>query len=155
MGNNKSITSIQANAKQVSSFSKGAIANRRLNMQRMQNVLLIWLDNSINENNADYSNTIKQLKRVFNNICIFTDGEQCFEFIQTITNNKVCMIASGSIGQYIVPHVHTMPQVDTILIFGNKEEWCKSCTKEWPKIRGIFTEIIPICEALKQADDQC
>ncbi|CAF3744386.1 unnamed protein product, partial [Adineta steineri] len=155
MGNNKSITSIQANAKQVSSFSKGAIANRRLNIQRMQNVLLIWLDNSINENNADCSNTIKQLKRVFNNICIFTDGEQCLEFIRTITNNTVCMIVSGSLGQYIVPHIHTMPQVDTILIFGNKEEWCKSCTKEWPKIRGIFTEIIPICEALKQADDQC
>ncbi|CAF3673478.1 unnamed protein product, partial [Adineta steineri] len=155
MGNNKSIKSIEANAKQVSSFSKGAVANRRLNMQRMQNVLLIWLDNSINQNNADCSNTIKQLKRVFNNICIFTDGEQCLEFIRTITNNKVCMIVSGSIGQYIVPHVHTMPQVDTILIFGNKEEWCKSCTKEWPKIRGIFTEIIPICEALKQADDQC
>ncbi|CAF0732293.1 unnamed protein product [Adineta steineri] len=155
MGNNKSITSIQANAKQVSSFSKGAAANRRLNIQRMQNVLLIWWDNSIIENNADCSNTIKQLKRVFNNICIFTDGEQCLEFIRTITNNKVCMIVSGSIGQYIVPHVHTMPQVDTILIFGNKEEWCQSCTKEWPKIRGVFTEIIPICEALKQADDQC
>jgi tetratricopeptide (TPR) repeat protein len=27
--------------------------------------------------------------------------------------------------------------------------------KEWPKIKGVFTDIAPICEALKQAAQQC
>ena len=48
-----------------------------------------------------------------------------------------------------------MSQVDSIFIFcGNKkrhEQW----TKEWSKIKGVFTEITPICEALKQASRQC
>ncbi|CAF0819423.1 unnamed protein product [Adineta steineri] len=128
---------------------------RRMNMQRMQNVLLIWLDNNINENNADCSNTIKQLKRVVNNINTFTNGDQCVEFIQTINNNKVCMIVSGSLGKHIVPHVHDMSQVDTIFIFCNNQEWHKQWAKEWPKIKGVFTDITSICEALKQTAHQC
>ncbi|CAF0851251.1 unnamed protein product [Adineta steineri] len=132
-----------------------ATANRRMNMQRMQNVLLIWLDNNINESNADCSNTIKQLKRVVNNINTFTDGDQCVEFIQTINNNKVCMIVSGSLGKHVVPHVHDMSQVDTIFIFCNNQEWHKQWAKEWPKIKGVFTDITSICEALKPAAQQC
>ncbi|CAF1144573.1 unnamed protein product [Adineta steineri] len=138
-----------------SQVSTRATANRRMNMQRMQNVLLIWLDNNINENNTDCSNTIKQLKRVVNNINTFTDGDQCVEFIQTINNNKVCMIVSGSLGKHIVPHVHDMSQVDTIFIFCNNQEWHKQWAKEWPKIKGVFTDITSICEALKQTAHQC
>ncbi|CAF1480016.1 unnamed protein product [Adineta steineri] len=159
MGNNTAITSIQtnaqANAQQAPSFSRNAAANRRMNMQRMQNVLLIWLDNNINENTADCSNTIKKLKRVVNNINTFTDGNQCLDFIQTINNNKVCVIVSGSLGQHIVPCVHNMSQVDTIFIFCNNQEWHKQWAKEWPKIKGVFTDITAICEALKQAAHQC
>ncbi|CAF1168642.1 unnamed protein product [Adineta steineri] len=159
MANNKSITSVQINTKAgtkyVSKFPRNAATDRRMNMQRMQNVLLIWLDSNINENNADCSNTIKQLKRVVNNINTFTNGEECVEFIQTINNNKVCMIVSGSLGKHIVPHVHDMSQVDTIFIFCNNQEWHKQWTKEWSKIKGVFTDITSICEALKQASHQC
>ncbi|CAF1023400.1 unnamed protein product [Adineta steineri] len=138
-----------------SGISTKATDIRRMNMQRMQNVLLIWLDNNINENNADCSNTIKQLKRVVSNINTFTDGEECVEFIQTINNNKVCMIVSGSVGKHIVPHVHDMSQVDTIFIFCNNQQWHKQWAKEWPKIKGVFTDITSICEALKQTAHQC
>ncbi|CAF1334036.1 unnamed protein product [Adineta steineri] len=159
MGNKKSITSAQtstkANAKHLSKFSKDAVVNRRINMQRMQNVLLIWLDNNIDDDDDDCIYTIKQLKRVVNNINTFTDDKQCIEFIQTINNNKICMIVSGSLGQHIVPRVHDISQVDSIFIFCYNEEWHKLWAKEWPKIKGVFTDIIPICEALKQAAHQC
>ncbi|CAF0907726.1 unnamed protein product [Adineta steineri] len=139
----------------VSDLSTNITTNRCMNMQRMQNVLLVWLDNDINHDNADCSNTIKQLKRVVNSINTFTDGEQCLEFIQTITNNKICMIVSGSLGQHIVPHVHDISQVDSIFIFCNNQKWHKQWAKEWPKIKGVFTDINSICEALKQAAHQC
>ncbi|CAF1019617.1 unnamed protein product [Adineta steineri] len=159
MANNKLITSIQTNTptndKHISNFSENAVANRRINRLRMQNVLFVWLDNNINDDNADCSNTIKQLKHVVNNINTFTDGEECVEFINTINNNKVCMIVSGSLGQHIVPHVHDMSQVDTIFIFCNNQEWDKQWVKEWPKIKGVFTDITSIYEALKQAAHQC
>ncbi|CAF1340195.1 unnamed protein product [Adineta steineri] len=143
------------NVHPTSGISTRATVNRRTNMQRMQNVLLIWLDNNINENNADCSNTIKKLKRVVNNMNTFTDGEECVEFIQTINNNKVCMIVSGSHGKHIVRHVHDLSQVDAIFIFCNNQEWHKQWAKEWPKIKGVFTDITSICEALKQTAHQC
>ncbi|CAF0999565.1 unnamed protein product [Adineta steineri] len=129
--------------------------DRRMNMQRMQNMLLIWLDNNINDNSAHCNNTIKQLKRVINNVNTFTDGEHCVEFIQTITNNKVCMIISESLGKHIVPHMHDMIQVDTIFIFCNNQECDKPWTREWSKIKGVFTDITLICKALKQVTHQC
>ncbi|CAF1475081.1 unnamed protein product [Adineta steineri] len=138
-----------------SGLSISTSANRCTNMQRMQNVLVIWLDNNINDNNTDYNNTIKQLKCVVNNVNTLTDVEKCIEFIETITNNKVCMIVSGSLGKYIVPRVHNVPQVDTIFIFCNNHEWDKQWAKEWPKIKGVFTDITSICEALKQTAYQC
>ncbi|CAF0909322.1 unnamed protein product [Adineta steineri] len=159
MANNKSTTSVQtntqANAKHVSNFSKDAVENRCINMQRVQNFLLIWLDNNINNNNADCNNTIKQLKRVVNNVNTFTDCNQCIEFIQTITKNKICMVVSGSLGKYIMPHIHDMYQVDTIFIFSRHRRWRKRWAKQWSKIKGFFTDITSVCEALKQVAHQC
>ncbi|CAF1367202.1 unnamed protein product [Adineta steineri] len=130
-------------------------ANRRIYMERIENILVIWLDNNINEKNTDCNNTIKQMKRVVNNINTFTDGEECIEFIQTITDNKVCMIVSGSLGKYIMRHVHDMSQVGTIFIYCNNQECHKQWTKEWHKIKGVFTDITSICDALKQTAHQC
>jgi hypothetical protein len=121
----------------------------------VQNVLLIWLDSSIDDNSNDCRNTITQLRRVVHTINTFIDCEKCIEFIENIGAEKACMIVSGALGQHVVPRIHHIFQVDSIFIFcGNKkrhEKW----VKEWPKIKGLFTEISPICEALKQAAHQC
>jgi hypothetical protein len=127
----------------------------RVNTQRVQNVLLIWLDNNIDNNKEDCRNTVTQLRRVVNDINTYTDGDQCVQFTSTITNNKVCMIISGSLGQHIVPRVHNMSQVDSIFIFCGKEIRHEQWAKEWPKIKGVFTKISPICEALKKTAQKC
>jgi tetratricopeptide (TPR) repeat protein len=159
MGNKKSKatghSSVPKMAEQSSASSKGALLSERINVQMVQNVLLIWLDQNIDDNSADCRNTITQLRRTVNTINTFTDGEQCIHFLENMDNEKVCMIISGSLGQHIVPRVHNMSQVDSIFIFcGNKKHYEQSA-KDWPKIKGIFTEIKPICEALKQAAQQC
>ena len=100
-----------------------------------------------------------QLRRAAHTINIYTDGEQCIQFLKTMVQEKVCMIISGPLGRRVVPQVHDMSQVDSIFIFcDNKEyheEWAKEWAKEWPKIKGVFTKIDPICEALKKAAQQC
>jgi hypothetical protein len=65
------------------------------------------------------------------------------------------MIISGSFGQQIVPHVHKMSQVDSIFIFCSNKKYHEQWTKDWAKIKGVFTDITPICEALKEAAQQC
>ncbi|CAF1225915.1 unnamed protein product [Adineta steineri] len=138
-----------------SAVSKDAEGRRRINIQRMQNVLLIWLDSNIDETNDDSQNTITQLRRAVNDINTFTDVDQCFEFIGTVVDKKVCMIISGSLGQHFVPFVHDMSQIDSIFIFCDNQKHHEQWTKDWSRIKGVFTDITSICEALKKAAYQC
>ena len=136
----------------ITTTSAGAIRPR----QRIaQNFLLIWVDASIDESKQDCQNTLAQLRSVVNDVNIFTQPDQCMEFLNEIQDEKAFVIASGALGQHLVPDIHALPQLDAIYIFcGNKsrhEQW----TKEWIKIKGIHTDIKPICQALQQAAKQC
>ncbi|CAF1428833.1 unnamed protein product [Adineta ricciae] len=128
---------------------------QHIDMQRIHNVLLIWLDANIDENNEDCQNTMKHLRRAVNELNAYTDGEECIQFIKTIKDRKVYMIISDSLGQHIVPRVHHLFGVDSIFIFYGNKQRHDGGVKDWPKIRGVFTEIKPICAALKQAAQLC
>jgi len=142
-------------AQQASTHSEGTVSRERINVQMAQNVLLIWLDNNIDDNSANCRNTLTQLRCAINTIKTFTDSDQCVDFLTDNYREKVCLIISGTLCQKVVPLIHDIPQLHTILIFsGNKtghEQWAK----DWPKIKGVFTDISLICEALKQPIEQC
>ncbi|CAF1459986.1 unnamed protein product [Adineta steineri] len=148
MNNGKSITN-------ASTVPESAEGRRRVNIQQVQNVLIIWLDSNIDETIDDCQNTITKLRCAVNDINTYTNGNQCLEFIQTIVDKKICMIISGSLGQHIVPRVHNMSQVDSIFIFCGNKKYHEQWTEDWPKIKGVFTNITPICEALNEAAHQC
>jgi tetratricopeptide (TPR) repeat protein len=123
--------------------------------RRAQNFLLIWVDANIDESKRDYQHSLVRLRSVVNDVNIFTKPDQCIQFLNDVENEKAFVIISGSLGEHLVPDIHALPQVDAIYIFcGNKsrhEQW----TKEWVKIKGVYTEITPICEALQLAAKQC
>ena len=96
-----------------------------------------------------------QLRRAVNSINTYTDGKQCVEFLEKMVEEKACMVISGSLGEHVVPRVHNMSQVDSIFIFCSNKKYHEGWAKEWPKIKGVFTEIGSICEALKKAAQQC
>ena len=127
----------------------------RTNMQLVQNVLLIWLDSNIEEKSSDCQNTITHLRGAVNAVNIFTDGDECIQFLDDMGNEKACMIISGALGQHIMPRVHDLSQIDSIFIFCGNKTYHEGWTKNWPKIKGIYTEIESICNALKQAAQQC
>jgi hypothetical protein len=144
------------NVKKASTSSKGATARPRANVRMVQNVLLIWLDSNIDENNSeDCRNTVTQLQRVVNSVNTFSNEEQCMAFLMEKKDEKACMLISGSLGQHIVPQVHDMSQVDSIFIFCGNKAWHEKWAKDWPKVKGVFTKIAPICEAIKEAARQC
>ncbi|CAF3330848.1 unnamed protein product [Rotaria socialis] len=130
----------------------GAIPPRR---RMAQNYLVIWVDGNIDENNADCGNTLAQLRTVVSDVNVCTTPEQCVQFLNEIDDGKAFIISSGALGQSLVNDIHSLPKVDAIYIFcGNKarhEPWAK----DWPKIRGVFTSIKPICESLKKVAHEC
>ncbi|CAF3810035.1 unnamed protein product [Adineta steineri] len=136
-------------------FTRDVPVRKPIAMERLQHLLVIWLDNNMNSSDKDWQYTITKLRRTVINFKTFTNSEQCIEFINTVNDNKICIIVSGSLGQHIVPSVHNMSQVDTIFIFCDNKKLHEQWAKEWFKIRGVFTNITLICDALKQTAHQC
>ena len=153
MGEAKSTSKTQT----ASSFTqpKHARTLAQANVQLVQNVLLIWLDGTINENSSDCQNTITHLRGAVNAVNIFTDVDECIRFLDDMAKEKACMIVSGALGQRIVPRVHDLSQIDSFFIFCGNKTYHEGWTKNWPKIKGVYTEIKSICNALKQAAQQC
>ncbi|UJR28743.1 hypothetical protein I4U23_009970 [Adineta vaga] len=131
-------------------------SSEHISIRNLQNFLLVWLDINIDEeNNPDCCNTIRQLRETINCLKIFTDVDQCIDFITNIEDEKVFLILSGSLGQTIVPVINNISQIDSIYVFCRNERKHKQWAEHWLKIRGVFTNIQLICEELKQAANQC
>ena len=121
----------------------------------IQNFLLVWLDANLDESKADFKKALEQLRNVVASIITFQDVKECIEFLNEISQENVFIIVSGSLGRQVVPNFEDMPQVQSIYIFcGNKamhEEWASKMRK----VKGIFTEIEPICKALQIDGKNC
>jgi tetratricopeptide (TPR) repeat protein len=142
-------------AEQTSALPKGTSARRRADIKMVQNVLLIWLDTSIDVKSEDCRNTISQLRRVVNTVHAFNDTDQCIDFLTDICNENVLMIISGALCKNIVSLFHAVTQLHTIFIFCEDQTRYERWANEWSKIRGVFTKITLICEVLEQASQQC
>jgi hypothetical protein len=95
------------------SYSTHRLSKRRV----LQNYLLVWVDASINETHKDCQHTLTQLRTVVNDVTVFTDPDACADFLGGVTDEKAFVMVSGSLGQPLVPRIHSMTQVDSIYIF--------------------------------------
>ena len=99
-----------------------------VDVEIMQSVVVTWLDNHIDSNSEDRQYTIKQLQRIVNTVEIFSDNDECVEFILNSDQDKVFLIISGSGGRSLVPCIHDIPQLDCLFIFcENKLHQDKRC----------------------------
>ncbi len=139
-----------------STRAPSSTGSQRLRSVRMiQNFHLVWLDGSIDETNEDCRNSITKLRQVVNTVNTFVDVDECIDFINGIQEERAFVISSGALGKTTVPMVHDKPQVNTIYIFCGNKGYHEKWAKEWPKVAGVYTDITPICEALKQAAQDC
>lgn len=116
---------------------------------------LVWLDKNIDEQKQDFQNLISELRKVVNTIHTFTDVNECVEFINRIEDETAFIICSGALTETVVPLVQDKQQVGDIYIFcGNKQRY-ETLAKNWPKVKGVYTDIKPICQALRQSAKDC
>ncbi|CAF3554837.1 unnamed protein product [Adineta steineri] len=140
----------------VKSFHEAAASYVRQPRQRMpSNYLLVWIDTSIDQTNKDCKNTLAHLKNVINDVKLCTQPDQCVQVLKQYAHERAFVITSSALGQHLIPEIHGMPQLDAIYIFcGNKfryQEW----TQNWTKIKGVYTNVKDICQALQVALKQC
>jgi tetratricopeptide (TPR) repeat protein len=88
-----------------------------------------------------------------NNINIFTDPDECVDFLTDLEDTKTVLIVDDTIGQQIMPLIDDIPQLDHVYVESPHSEWFN----EWPKVKDIHTTIIAESEAseltIKQEDN--
>ncbi|CAF1494736.1 unnamed protein product [Rotaria sordida] len=115
----------------------------------IQNFLLVWLDAAFDESKENYKTSIQHLRDIVATITIFTDADQCVDFLSDIQDEKVFMIVSGALAQYIVPEIQALPQLYSVYVFCDNPSVYEHWIKIIPKVKGVYTQIEPICEALQ------
>ncbi|CAF4108678.1 unnamed protein product [Adineta steineri] len=60
------------------------------------------------------------------------------------------MIVSDAFSEQTIPIIHNMPQLDSIYIFCANKSCDEQRGKAWFKVKGVFNQIVPICESIKQ-----
>ncbi|CAF1449293.1 unnamed protein product [Adineta ricciae] len=120
-----------------------------IDVEMMQSVVVTWLDNHIDSNSEDRRYTIKQLQRLVDTVEIFSDNDECVEFILNSGQDKVYLIISGSLGRSLVPCIHDIPQLDCLFIFCENKLRHEQWTNDWIKIKGVFIDAVSLCKAIE------
>ncbi|CAF1479168.1 unnamed protein product [Rotaria sordida] len=121
----------------------------------IQNLLLIWLDENIDESSNEYLNSIKQLRRTINTIQIFRDAHEFMRYVSNPQNKNWLLVISGALCESVVPRVHDMIHLHSIYIFCRQQEKYEEWANGWPKVKGIFTEITAVCDMVRRSAQQC
>lgn len=121
----------------------------------LQNFVLIWLHPGIELSKDEYEINSRGLQSVVNNINIFTQQDECIDFVTDIEDLKVYLIIESEIGQQILWAIHDIPQLDAIYLFGDNKSERDEWIKQWSKVSGIYKDMKCICEALSKVAMQC
>ncbi|CAF1456000.1 unnamed protein product [Adineta steineri] len=150
------MTGSKLNQNAAASIKSTASSNIRQQRQRMaQSYLLVWVDANIDQADKDCQDTLAQLKNVVNDVSLCTGPNQCIEVLNKVDNERAFVITSGSLGQHLVPEIHSMSPLDTIYIFCGNKSRHEGWVQKWTKIKGVHTNIKDICQALQLAVKQC
>jgi tetratricopeptide (TPR) repeat protein len=106
----------------------------------LEDLTIVWLDITIDSNNIVWSKRQSLLRSCINYIRTFTDQNECLEYISTIHDERIFLIASGSLGEIIVPKIHNLSQISAIYIFCGDIVKHNQWSKLFSKIRGVFND---------------
>ncbi|CAF1691646.1 unnamed protein product, partial [Adineta ricciae] len=85
--------------------NRAAVVRSRPMRRVLQNFRLLWLDANLDESKDDFNKSFRRLRRVVASIEKFKDAQECIDFLRAITNEKVFMIVSGSLGRQIIADI--------------------------------------------------
>ena len=112
--------------------SKSILAASQPITQNLESFACLWLDRDV-ETTEDNRETLQELRQVINHLLTFDNSDECEQYIRQISQEKVVLIVSGSLGRQVVPHLHDLPQFSACYVFcGDKqanEQWANKYQK--------------------------
>ena len=109
----------------------------------METYIVIWLKSNTDESTNELQHTINLAQT-------FLDPNECVDFLTDVNDEKVFLIISDSIDQLLISLIEDVPQLRSIYVFASKQPRHTSFTQRLQKMKGVFTQIDSICNAIKQ-----
>ncbi|CAF1021722.1 unnamed protein product [Adineta ricciae] len=107
---------------------------------------IVWLDLNSNHSNEDNQNTIKQLRQIIDSVNVFTEWNECDNFITNLDiENKVFMVVSNDFDEKLVDYIQNSSQIISVYVLScNHSHWHNRCKK----VRGVFIQFEKIFDSL-------
>ncbi|CAF5143364.1 unnamed protein product, partial [Rotaria sp. Silwood1] len=135
--------------------NRAAAVLPRPRRRERQNSLLVWLDTDFDESKDNYKISTQHLRNILETVTTFTDIDECIDFLSDIENENVFMIISGALGQHLIPVIQECSQLTSIYVLCDNQSTYEKWTKTIPKVKGVYTQIEPICAALQIDQENC
>jgi hypothetical protein len=125
------------------------------NTPNLESFSCLWLDHDVNST-EDNRETQQKLRQVINHLRTFSSGDECKEYIQRITHEKIVLIVSGSLGRQVVPRLHQLPQLSACYVFCQDKQANKQWASEYHKVVQLklltykFTDSLSLSHFLDQ-----
>lgn len=120
--------------------------------ENKENAILIWFDPSTQSH--DDTEKVKQQLRLINDRLSFPyDFDECLRRIESITEEKILLITSGTKASQILPQIHSYNQIDSIFIFGPEKDLHESLLNQYQKLIGIYFRFDDLSKAIKDQID--
>ncbi|CAF4670595.1 unnamed protein product, partial [Rotaria sp. Silwood2] len=136
------------------SVSDVIVTNNNASEYNLENFVIIWMDNNVNQS-YDTRQTKVQLRSIVNFLKIFDNSNEGISYIEKIQMEKIFLIISGTLGENVIPRIHHLSQIESIYIFCFDQDKHKLWTQKYNKVKGVYSDIEPICDELKKTISQC
>jgi tetratricopeptide (TPR) repeat protein len=120
-----------------------------------QNLLVVWLDTYIDNSSASHREALSEIEEILNTIHVFTNADECVDFLTEIINEKVFMIVSSTLDQGLVSCLQDLSPIYSIYVLQNDNGIYNLDITRSIKVKGLFHSINDICKSLKQDVKQC
>ncbi|CAF2102433.1 unnamed protein product [Rotaria magnacalcarata] len=118
------------------------------NEMKIEDFIIIWLDENMNEHNEYYRDSIIQLRTIVNSLKTFNDNNQCIDFLTGVINKNVFLILSNTLTKMLVPLINGISHLDSIYIFSNAVLEHQQSIKSWENIQGTYNNISNLVKKL-------
>ncbi|UJR18874.1 hypothetical protein I4U23_022002 [Adineta vaga] len=116
-----------------------SIFNTQSYQSNINNIEVIWLDININ-NDEDHSDTQAKLCALIESFQIFSDLDECIDYIVSMKDHPIILITSGSIGKYLLPLIYNIDQIVYIYIFCKNVNMHNIWARNYIKVCGVFCD---------------
>lgn len=124
-------------------------STKPLCQRNIENLILIWLDS-----NLDHDGIVR-VRHMVDTVHTFTDSDQCIDFITNMKNARAFLVIANPVHQTIIPLIHHIDHLDSIYLFSENELTLYHSMEKWFKVKGIFSAITPLREALAKIVRKC